>query len=188
MKLIWVWLCILAGVASAWADDSTCAELNGAYEHAVNTGRYQTVSTVTGKGQDSGKLWLRTFYYDQTIYVRRPYFPWLSYRRGTLDHTDDGRSVFQNCTKLGTETMAGNDTTVFQTDWQRYGDKAVTKLWFSTETGKLAQTERFFTALDENSFYSGLLGQSVLDRYAYDGGLPPPLEAYKAYLPTVHPE
>lgn len=153
MKLIWVWLCIFAGVASAQADDNTCAELNAAYQHAANTGRYQTVSTVTGTGQDSGKLWLWTFYYDQTIYVRKPDSPWLAYRRGTVDHTDDGRPVFQNCTKHGTETMDGNDTTVFQTDWQRYGDKAVTKLWFSTETGKLAQTERFFTALDENSFF-----------------------------------
>jgi hypothetical protein len=78
--------------------------------------------------------------------------------------------------------MDGSDTVVFKADWQRNGAKAMNKLWFSKETGKLIQTERFFTAVDESSDYFGLLGQSLVDRYTYDRGPPPPLEEYKAYV------
>jgi hypothetical protein len=76
--------------------------------------------------------------------------------------------------------MDGSDTMVFQADWQRNGAKAVGKLWFSKETGKLVQTERFFMAVGESSDYFGLLGQSLVDRYTYDRGLAPLLEGYKA--------
>ncbi|MBB3236823.1 hypothetical protein [Phyllobacterium endophyticum] len=190
MKLFWVGVCIFAGVASAQADDNACADLNGAYEHTVNTGRYQIVSTVTGPGQDSGKLRSWVYFYDRIIYIREPDSLWLSYRRGTLDRiSESGRPVFQGCSRLGTETINGTITMVFQADWQRNGARAKGKLWFSKGTGKLVQTERFFTAVGESSDYFGFLGRSLVDRYTYDRGPPPPLEAYNAYVPpTAQPD